>query len=123
MTLTALQDDFTVCRLNDAAQADLRVPFSFLSATDDEISLVCPTHAVPADATHAKHGWRALKIEGELDFSLIGVIARISGLLAADGISVFVVSTYNTDYILVQAHNIQAAAAALTSGGYALRNL
>jgi len=117
MILTILPDEFTVCKLADCTQVDLRNPFTFLSVTDDEISLVCYTAAVPANATHAKHNWRALKIEGELDFALVGIIARIAGLLAAGSISVFVVSTYNTDYILVQKQSLPSAIAILKSDG------
>jgi len=122
MTLTALQEEFSVCKLHETTKVDLCTPFTFLSITDDEISLVCPTPVTPDNAVSVKSGWRALKIAGDLNFELVGIISRLSDLLAASGISVFVISTYNTDYILVQAERFQAAIAVLTAGGHRIFN-
>ena len=118
MTLLILREEFSICKLTGAEGVELTVPFTFLSVTDDEISLVCPTAVVPANTVNAHDGWRALKIDGNLDFNMVGVVSRLSALLAESGISVFIVSTYNTDYILVQGQSYQAAIAVLTAGGH-----
>lgn len=120
MELIKLAEDFSVCKLASVAGADLGRPFTFLSVTDEEISLVCPAKAVPKDALVVEGGWRALKISGVLDFGMIGVIAGLSGLLARAAISVFVVSTYNTDYILLKADRFEAAVELLAAAGYRL---
>ena len=121
MEITALPQPFTVCKLPSADGVDLSVPFTFLSVTDEEVSLVCPTACVPAGAAVAEHGWRAFKIEGTLDFGMVGVLAGISGALAARGISIFAVSTYNTDYVLVKQERFAEAAAVLRESGHNLR--
>jgi hypothetical protein len=118
MQLKALEQEFTVCQIAHTAQIDFAGAFVFVSKTDDEISLVCESHAVPTDALAAEAGWKALKICGVLDFGMVGVIAKIAGLLAGEQISVFVVSTYNTDYILVKAEQLERAVKALVAQGY-----
>lgn len=118
MKLIRLQEVFAVCRLASAETVDLARPFTFLSVTDEEISLVCPADSVPANATHTEGVWRAFKIGGALDFGLVGVVASISGILATARISVFVISTYNTDYILVKAEAFDEAAKLLAENGY-----
>ena len=118
MTLMSIDGEFSVCQLRDCKQVDLSVPFTFLSVTDDEISLVCKTSDVPTNTARVEHGWRTLKIAGVLDFGLIGIIAGISHLLAEHGISVFVISTYNTDYVLVKAAGYEQAVRALELNGY-----
>lgn len=118
MELKRLEDEFTVCKIKDVSQVDFNSEFVFLSKTDEELSLVCPTAAVPADVIIAEDGWRALKITGVLDFGMIGVIAGISGLLAEARISLFVVSTYNTDYILLKSEYFQQGTELLQKNGY-----
>ena len=86
--------------------------------TDEECSLVCPTDCAPARALTRDDGWRALRIQGVLDFSLVGILAQIAGTLADRGIALFAVSTYNTDYILVRAAQLEAAVAALRGAGH-----
>ena len=115
MTLEWLAPLFTVCQLDRAGDADLSVPFTFLSRTDGEISLVCPTEHCPPTARRREDGWRCFRVKGPLDFSLVGVLAGITGRLAAKGIPVFAVSTYDTDYVLVKAADREAAAEALQS--------
>ena len=110
MTLKRLPDALTVCKLRDIAQIDLAAPFYFIGRTDAELSLVCRTCDTPAETLAREDGWRGFVIEGELDFSLIGILAEISGLLAKEKIGIFAVSTYNTDYILVKEENIDRAA-------------
>ena len=118
MKLKKLPDDLTVCKLASAAQIDPDAGFYFLGKTDEEISLVCRTTCVPAKAIAREDGWRAFRIEGVLDFSLTGILSEISAVLADNGIGIFAVSTYNTDYFLVKTENFARAMAALEAAGY-----
>lgn len=117
MELQVLPQEFSVCQVNDSKDIDLSGEFLFVGKTDEEISLVCAAASVPEGCIR-EDGWRAFRVVGELDFSLVGIIARISGVLAEAGIGIFVVSTYNTDYVLVKEENLDAAVGALTVAGY-----
>lgn len=88
MTLKILEERFSICRLDSVGQVDLEKPFTFLSVTDEEISLVCPEEHVPRRCLKRENGWRALKVQGVLDFSLTGILAGLSGVLAENGIAV-----------------------------------
>ena len=121
MELKRLPYDLTVCKLADGAAVDFSADFYFLSKTDEERSLVCKTEDTPKETTARDDGWKAFRIEGVLDFSLIGILSKLSGILAKHGIGIFAVSTYNTDYILVKAENFDAALAALAAEGYAVK--
>ena len=109
---------FTVCKLKSAKDIRTDREFFFASVTDEEISLVCKTCDVPLDTVAREDGWRAFRIEGILDFSLIGILSKISTVLAENGIGIFAVSTYNTDYILVKEENFEKALKALKENGY-----
>ena len=113
MTLELLPQKFSVCQIENPGQANLTAPFTFLSRTDEEISLVCESEKAPKDALKREDGWRGLRIAGPLDFSLIGILAKIAGLLAAQKISIFAISTYNTDYVLIKEAQLQNALDAL----------
>ncbi len=117
MQLKALDLDLTVCQVPSVRDVDLSAGFFFFARTDEEISLVCATADVPACATAREDGWRAFRIQGPLDFSLVGILAKLSAVLAERGIGIFAVSTYNTDYILVKAENFRPALAALSEAG------
>lgn len=121
MILKALDDGFTVSKLKEETNFDRSKTFWFLSKTDEEISLVCRTEDVPNDATAREDGWRGFRIEGTLDFSLIGILAKITDVLAKDKIGVFVVSTYNTDYVFVKENNFDRAIALLHKKGYEIK--
>ena len=118
MELKKIPYDLTVCKVADTAAIDLSGEFYFIGKTDEELSLVIPTDAVPAETTERDDGWRAFRIQGVLDFSLIGILSKISGLLADAGIGIFAVSTYNTDYILVKKENFEKALGVLADAGY-----
>lgn len=118
MELQFLSQPFSVCKLRDLSGVSLLEPFRFLSVTDDEISLVCPTEAVPADIVAREDGWRGFRVKGSLDFSLVGVLAQLSSLLANEGISIFAISTFDTDYIFTKEAVFDRAAAALTDAGF-----
>ena len=118
MKLCILKKPFSVCKVASYEDVDLDAPFVFTGATDKEKSLVCPTDRVPAATLAREDGWSAFRIEGQLDFSLVGILARISSVLAAEKIGIFAVSTFDTDYILVKAENLDRALAALAHAGY-----
>ncbi len=121
ITIEPLSVDLSVCKVEDYSQIDLCQPFCFTGSTDEEFSLVCPTEMVPGNTTEHDDGWRAFRIVGVLDFSLIGILAGISGLLAENGIGLFAVSTYNTDYILTKYENYERALDVLRNAGYTIR--
>ena len=101
----------------------LENPFVFSGCTDQEKSLVCPTALVPGNVIVREDGWRALRIIGVLDFSLIGILADISRLLADKGIGIFAISTYNTDYILTKEADFEKALKTLSAAGYQLKTI
>ena len=94
----------------------------FSGRTDQEKSLVCPTAIVPDNTLARDDDWRAFRICGELDFSLIGILAKISKILAENAIGIFAISTYNTDYILTKEKNFDKALQVLTEAGYEIRH-
>lgn len=91
--------------------------FSVVTRTADELSLVCPEDGVPADVT-AERGWRALKLRGPIPFETIGVLATMAVTLAEAHVSLFAVSTFDTDYVLVKQRDLARARAALNGAGY-----
>ena len=118
ITLETLEIKLSVCKVEDYSQIDITRPFCFTGATDEELSLVCPAEMVPGNTTERDDGWRAFRIVGVLDFSLIGILAGISATLAENGIGLFAVSTYNTDYILTKEENFDRALEVLGAAGY-----
>lgn len=120
ITLEPLADRFSVCKVTDYSGIDLTQPFCFTGATDEEYSLVCPEGLVPHNTTEREDGWRGFRIVGKLDFSLIGILTRISGILAEAGIGIFAVSTFNTDYIFTKEEKFEKALDALARQGMVL---
>lgn len=118
MEIKLLEQEFSICRLEDLTQVDFSDEFCFLGKTDEELSLVCSTGLAPSNAIERDDRWRAFRIQGVLDFSLIGILSRISTLLASREIGIFAVSTYNTDYILTKESQFEAAVEALKRDGY-----
>ena len=120
MVLKILPWELTVCKVASTADIDLSDGFCFVGRTDREISVVCRTSAAPAHMVAREDGWRGFRVEGTLDFSLVGVLAGLSSVLADSGVGIFAVSTYDTDYILVKAGDLDRAAAALERAGYGI---
>ena len=118
MTIQALPDAFSVCKVADYSLVDRETMFCFTGRTDAERSLVCRTPDGPDNATAREDRWRAMRITGTLDFSLIGVLAGISAVLAENGIGIFVLSTYDTDYILTKQKTYARALQLLAQAGY-----
>ena len=123
MTIETLPQAFSVCKVDAFTAAQVNAPFHFTAVTDGERSLVCPTAAVPANATVREDGWRALRVAGTMEFALVGILYRLTGALASEGIPVFAVSTFDTDYLFIKEEHWTKALAALETDGCTLRNL
>ena len=119
LQLQILPQALTVCKVENLSGFDLS-GLCFIGSTDEELSLVCETDRTPANTLAREDGWRALRIVGQLDFSLTGILSKIAAILADEQIGIFAVSTYDTDYILVKEENLERAAGALREKGYKL---
>ena len=118
MEIKQIHQDFSVCRVEDYSLTNFDAEYCFIGKTDEEKSLVCITGDVPPNVIRREDGWKGFRIQGVLDFSLIGILSEIAALLADNGISIFAISTYNTDYILVKEDNYQKALDVLMNAGY-----
>jgi len=118
MEIKKIESDFSICKLSDFSQVQLDGEYCFLGKTDEEYSLVCITENIPDHVLERDDGWKAFRIQGVLDFSLIGILSKISTLLAENNIGIFAVSTYNTDYILTKKENFSKALDVLKNAGY-----
>lgn len=118
MEIKKIHQDFSVCQVKDYSLVNLDSEYNFIGKTDEEKSLVCITSEVPANTIKRDDGWKAFRIQGILDFSLIGILAKIAAVLAEKGISIFAVSTYNTDYVLIKKENYQNGLEVLHAAGY-----
>lgn len=120
LNLQLLSEKLAVCRLGPddrVPDAVVQAPFYSVTRTADEISIVCPESAVPNDAK-VERGWRILKVEGPLDFAMTGVLADLTRPLAQANVSVFALSTYDTDYLLVRNKDVASAVALLRAQGH-----
>jgi uncharacterized protein len=120
MKFTLLDGLFAVARLDAGADVPPwahRGAFTSITRTPHELSIVCDEGGIPDDVP-AERGWRCLGLEGPIAFATTGVAARFTAALAARGISVFVVSTFDTDYVLVKASVVDVAIEALRDAGY-----
>ena len=118
LDITPISGDFSVCKIADLSGVPLCDEFVFLSKTDEEISLVCLSSSVPENIAEESCGWKAFRICGVLDFSLTGILADISRVLADGCVGIFAVSTYNTDYGFVKTENFKKALDLLSDAGY-----
>lgn len=118
MEIKKIYQDFSVCQVKDYSLVNLDSEYNFIGKTDEEKSLVCITSEVPENTIQRDDGWKAFRIQGVLDFSLIGILAKIATVLADNGISIFAVSTYNTDYVLIKKENYQKGMDVLQAAGY-----
>ena len=121
LVLNKLERLLTVCKVKNIDDIDLSKEFYFIGKTDEEISLVCETNDVPENTIEREDGWRGFRIQGILDFSLIGILSKLSGILADNKIGIFAVSTYNTDYILTKEENFDKAIEVLAQNGYHIK--
>lgn len=120
MKLKKIDYDLTVRKVRAETDVDLSAPFYFIGKTDEEYSLVCITDNTPDNTTAREDGWKGFGIQGVLDFSMIGILSKISTVLAENEIGIFVVSTFNTDYIFIKEENFEKAKKVLSSAGYSI---
>ena len=124
MELQVLEETLAIARL----AGDAPVPgwvsgrdFLAVVRTQRELSIVCRNDAVPETHTEVERGFRALAVSGTLDFALTGIVASLAAPLAAAGISIFGISTYDTDHILVRDERLDDAKAVLAAAGHTVR--
>ncbi len=118
MEIKIIHQDFSVCKVMDYSLVNLNAEYIFIGKTDEENSLVCMTGDVPPNVIQRDDGWKCFRIQGILDFSLIGILSEIAEILAKNRISIFAISTYNTDYVLIKKENYQKALDILEHSGY-----
>ena len=125
LTLSVLESRLAVCRLDSpgpgatlAAWTHATTFFS-ITRTDDELSIVCDEDVVPEDVV-SEPGWRCLAVHGPLEFSMVGVLASLTGPLAEAGISIFALSTYDTDYLLVKQKDLEVTIEVLSGQGHSI---
>jgi hypothetical protein len=119
LSISVLPDPLAVCRLSPTAAVPDWVSggFASITRTADELSIVCREETVP-DGTATERGWRAFKVEGPIPFEWTGIAASLLAPLAEAEISVFVISTFDTDYLLVKAETLERAAETLRTAGH-----
>jgi hypothetical protein len=120
LTLLLVQGEFAVCRLDPGAPIPTWATTGTIwsiTRTADELSIVCDDAVVPNDV-QCEHGWRMLQVVGPLDFALTGILASVASPLAAAGVSIFALSTFDTDYVLVRQHAVELAITALVEAGH-----
>ena len=119
MKLEFVDGLFSVCKLSaDAPHPDwVRGAFVSISRSDQELSIVADADCVP-DGIEREDGWRCIRVAGKLDFGLVGLLSELCGVLAEAEISVFAVSTFDTDYLLVKDMNVTQACEALMIAGH-----
>ncbi len=118
MKIKKIPYDFSICKVTDYSKVNIAAEYCFTGKTDEENSLVCLTEDVPANTLERDDGWMAFRIQGVLDFSLVGILSEITGILAEDKIGIFAISTFNTDYILTKKEDYQKALDLLDAEGY-----
>ena len=123
MKLRKLPYDLTVCKVVKLSDFDQTADFFFIGKTDEELSVVCLTKDVPERTVERSDGWRGFRIEGTLDFALVGILSKLSAILAQNKIGIFAVSTFNTDYILVKADRFVQTMNLLTNAGYMVKGM
>lgn len=124
LAISVLGERFSICRL----EAGVAVPawatgssFVSVTRTEEELSVVCPEEVVPVDVAQER-GWRALKLEGPFEFSIVGILASIAAPLAEAGVAIFALSTFDTDYVLIKGEQLETAVSILRGQGYEFRD-
>jgi len=120
--LSVVVETFAICRLESGTAAPWAAPSAFTSVTrtPEETCVVCPEDQVPNGIVH-QGGWRCLKVAGPLDFSMVGLLASLATALAAAQVSIFALSTFDTDYLFVRQRDLAASVAALERAGHHVR--
>jgi hypothetical protein len=120
--LSILETPLAVCQIPPDSPTPgwiFGLPFFSITHTSSELSLVAPEASIPPD-WKAERGWKGLKVEGPLDFGLTGILASLAVPLAEAGISIFAISTYDTDILLVKADQLEKAVLTLKSAGFSV---
>ena len=123
LALTVLEERLAVCRLDAGAEIPAwatGVSFFSVTRTEDELSIVCPEEHVP-EGISQEQGWRALKLEGPFELSMVGILSSVAAPLAGAGASIFSVSTFDTDYVLVRESQLDLAVDTLRERGHVVR--
>lgn len=118
MKLVKIPYLFTIAKVDHIEEKQLNDPYCFIGKTDEELSIVCMSNCVPNDVIEKDEGWKGFRIDGILDFSLIGILAPIASILSQNQIGIFVVSTYNTDYVFIKEEKYEYALDVLKKEGY-----
>lgn len=118
MELELIHEKFSVCKLSNMKNINWNEEYVFFGKTDTELSLVCRTDAIPENAIEQENGYIAFRIKGQLDFALTGILAPIAQLLAEAAIAIFVVSTFDTDYVLIKENTFEQTKSILLAHGY-----
>ena len=123
IVLQLLPQTFSVCQIETNQEIPNGLEYCFTGRTDEEYSLVCPTEILPVKTLKREDGWRGFRIRGTLDFSLIGILAPIAGVLSDHRIGIFVISTFNTDYVFVKEEDYTRSLSLLEEAGYRMEEL
>ncbi len=118
MKIEFLNYDLVVCKVSSMADIKAQGEFFSVTNTGEEISVICEKKYLDFDYIEANMDWSMFRVVGNLDFSLVGIISKISAILAENKISIFVLSTYNTDYVLIKKECIKDAKRLLSNNGY-----
>lgn len=118
MRLEVVEGEFTVSKVSGMHEVNLAAPWLFIGRTDAETSVVCLSAHAPVHCLAREDGWRAFRVAGQMDFGLTGVLAGLATMLAQASVSIFALSTFDTDYILVKKENLSKALEALASAGH-----
>ena len=118
MRLEVVEGEFTVSQVSGMHEVNLAAPWLFIGRTDAETSVVCLSAHAPVHCLAREDGWRAFRVAGQMDFGLTGVLAGLATVLAQASVSIFALSTFDTDYILVKKENLSKALEALASAGH-----
>ena len=120
LVLSVLFETFTIHKLPPDASIPeeiLKSTYYRVSKTENELSLVC-SEVIEVQSLQSSKGWKCIKVKGPLDFNLTGILAGISDILAQANISIFAISTFDTDYILVRSQDLSSARTQLKKAGY-----
>jgi hypothetical protein len=121
MKLEVLPDLLAVVRLDSSSKVPdwaLKAKFFSVTKTSDELSIVCDEKSLPSEIEKSEKDWRCLKVLGPLDFSLTGVLSSLAAPLAQAKISIFAISTFDTDYLLIKSKDLENAVAVLSNAGF-----
>jgi uncharacterized protein len=123
LVISEIAGDYAVCRGAADAKIDpklLAAAFTSITRTAEELSIICPTNVAPP-GFRQEPGWQLLKIEGPFEFSEIGILASVAVPLAQAKLAVLVISTFDTDYLMVKRDDLAKVKAELQSAGHHLR--